>query len=118
MGDISRDEVAELNRVFFGKFYFTKGVKEPALLYGWNWMMLAGLTVFGWAGIAYGKFIKGYNILWFIAPFCPFYSYLFYNFSRQPTQQIENCYKYLLTKRAATCELEKNQARFAANEKL
>jgi len=37
---------------------------------------------------------------------------LYYNFARQPTQEIENAYSYLLAKRSATAELEANQKRF------
>ena len=55
--------------------------------------------------------MKKYNILWYVAAFAPIGGYALYNWARQPTQEIENCYKYLLSKRAATCEMEKNIAK-------
>jgi hypothetical protein len=118
LGDISKDEVAELNTVFGKRNYrfYLKSRKEPASITAWNILPLGALWGIG-AGVAvYAKFVKGYNILWFAAPFIPVWTYLLYNWSRQPTQEIENCYRYLLAKRAATCELEKNRKRFSENE--
>lgn len=78
-------------------------------------MGFAAWAAFGWAVMGYALLIKRYNILWIVAPFGPFYAYLVYNWARQPNQEIENAYKYLLAKRAATCEYEKNIQRFNAN---
>jgi hypothetical protein len=46
----------------------------------------------------------------------PLVTYALYNWSRQPYQDIENCYKYLLEKRAATCQLEKNAQQFSKSK--
>ena len=97
-----------MNRVFGGYFLFTKTPKEPAGIFAWRWLQLSALTGAGWCVALYAKFVKGYNILWFIAPFCPFWTFALYNWVRQPDQGLENCYKYLLAKRTATCELEKH----------
>jgi len=96
-------------------YYLCKGYKEPASVIAWNVFPIAGFWSAA-AGIAgYALFIKRYNILWAVAPFAPLWVYLYYNWLRQPQQHIENCYKYLLAKRAATCELEKNKAKFSRN---
>lgn len=111
MGDISKNEIDEINSVFSifktGNCY-SKSVKEPAGIFVWRaaligaaWTACSGLAV-------YAKFIKGYNILWFAGAYVPLWSLLLYNYARQPHQQTENIYKYLLAKRAATCEYEKN----------
>lgn len=115
LGDVSNQEVAELNNVFgLNKgIYFTKGVKEPAALLGWRYAQLGGLWGLGTGIALYAKLVKRYNILWFIAPYAPLWTYVFYNYSRQPTQDIENAYNYLLAKRAATAELEINRNRFS-----
>lgn len=116
LGDISSQEVSELNKVFGmsnGSFY-VKGWKEPASIVAWKIYPLALLygAALGIGG--YARFVKGYNNLWLIAGFVPFWSYVLYNYARQPTIEIDNCFRYLLAKRAATCELQANSQRFAA----
>jgi hypothetical protein len=110
LGDVSNNEVAELNRVFRGDtgFHFVKGNKEPASIIAFNWVSLALLGAVCTGITVYAKVVKRYNVLWYVAGFLPLATYGFYNYVRQPNQEIENCYKYLLAKRAATCELEKN----------
>ena len=103
--------------------YFTKGVKEPASIIAWNYITLGAFWGIGAALTVYTKFVKGYNILWFVAPFVPVWTLLFYQYFRQPSQTIENGYKYILAKRAATCEHEINRrkfdtAKFAKSEEL
>mmetsp|Transcript_41958 Transcript_41958/g.40268 ORF Transcript_41958/g.40268 Transcript_41958/m.40268 type:complete len:108 (+) Transcript_41958:361-684(+) len=61
-------------------------------------------------------FIKKYNILWLMAPFLPVHFLLLKDIASPHKQNIENAYKYILTKRAATCEYEKNKAVFASKE--
>lgn len=110
LGDISKSEVKELNRAIGSRqgVSFTKSYKEPATVNVWNWKQLYALTATG-AGIAgYAKFVKGYNMLWFVGGFVPVLSYALYNYGRQDPQLLENAYRYLLTKRAATVELERN----------
>ena len=114
LGDISQKEVKEVNKVFQARtgFQFTKGYKEPAQLFAWRYLQIYALTLFGGALAGYAKFVKGYNILWFAGSFAPLATYLLYNWARQPNQELENCYKYLLAKRAATCEWESNSKKF------
>jgi len=106
----------KLNKVFGNcGSYFMKSPKEPAAIVAWKPCQLGLYWLLG-AGISgYALFIKKYNILWTFAPFIPLWAYIYYQWGRQPTQEIENCYKYLLTKRAATCEMEKNKRAFNAN---
>lgn len=114
MGDISSSEVAEVNKVIGtpNGYYFVKGFKDPASIIAWSYIPIAAYWGLG-AGIAgYAKFVKGYNILWFIGGFVPLWAWLYYDYFRQPTKTIENAYKYILAKRAATCEFEKNKKRF------
>lgn len=117
LGDISHEEVAELNCVVGypnGSFYF-KSMKDPAGLIQWNMYTLGALYGVS-VGIAlYGRFVRGYNILWLAGGFAPFWTYAIYNYARQPYVELENCYRYLLAKRAATCELEANTKRFNQN---
>lgn len=107
LGDISHDEVAELNSVHGSAngSWYVKSMKEPAGIIAWNVYPLALLWVVGAGTAGYARFIRGYNNLWFVAGFVPMWGYIFYNWARQPTQEIDNCYRYLLAKRAATCEL-------------
>ena len=118
LGDISKEEVYELNKVFTPYdtgFCFQKSVKEPAGLFCWRAFSLAALWGVG-AGIAvYARFVKKYNMLWFVGGFVPMWAMLYYNWVRQPNQHMENGYKYLLAKRAATCEYEKNKKQFEKN---
>lgn len=114
LGDISQSEVWELTQnlgLKQGSFYY-KSRKEPATITAWKIIPFGALWTLGAVGAVYAKFIRGYNILWFVAPFVPLWTYWLYAWARQPTQELENGYKYLLAKRAATCELEKNRKRF------
>lgn len=73
------------------------------------WGLSTGIAV-------YGRFLRGYNNLWLIAGYVPLWTYLLYGACRQPTQEIQNAYNYLLAKRAATCELQANTKRFKQND--
>ncbi len=114
LGDISKDEVAQLNRTIGlknGSYYF-KSQKEPAGIVAWSIYPLAAFYGLAVAIGGYARFVKGYNNLWLMASFAPFWTYALYNYVRQPTIEIDNCYRYLLAKRAATCELQANTKRF------
>ena len=50
----------------------------------------------------------GYNWLWIGAAILPFGFGLLVNKSRQDSDAIQNAYRYLLAKRAASCEFESN----------
>lgn len=117
LGDISSEEVSELNKVLglpSGRFYF-KSNKEPAGIIAWNIYPLLALYGVSVAIAGYARVVRGYNNLWLAAGFAPFWTYAVYNYFRQPTIEIDNCYRYLLAKRAGTCELQANQKRFNGN---
>jgi hypothetical protein len=117
LGDISEDEVHELNSAFGqsnSSFYF-KGMKEPASIIAWKLYPIISIGGLSTAIAGYARFVKGYNNLWFVGAYAPLWTYLFYNYVRQPTIEVDNCYRYLLAKRAATAELQANQARFVQN---
>ena len=64
----------------------------------------------------YGRFVRGYNNLWLLAAFAPLVSWGMVSKARQPTTLIDNAYRYLIAKRAATAEFEANNARLMQNE--
>ena len=118
LGDISEDEVSELNSVLGtpnGSFYY-KSNKEPAGIIAWKIYPILAIWGLSTAIAGYARVIKGYNNLWLIGGYVPLWTYLFYNYARQPTVEIDNTYRYLLAKRAATCELQSNQSKFLQNE--
>ena len=64
----------------------------------------------------YGRFAKGYNNLWLLAPILPLLTWGLVQEARQPTTLIDNTYRYLIAKRAATAEFEANNAKLLENE--
>lgn len=93
-----------------------KGFKEPASVIAWNVAPLGGLYVAAVSIALYARFIRGYNNLWLVAGFAPFWTYVLYNYYRQPNQAVQNSYQYLLARRAATCELQANSKKFNEQE--
>ena len=85
LGDISKDDIDEINKVFSiykTGYCYTKSVKEPAGIIVWRasllgavWGLCSGLAV-------YTKFVKGYNILWFAGAYAPLWTLLLYNYAR------------------------------------
>ena len=65
---------------------------------------------------AYGRFAKGYNNLWLLAPIVPLLTLGLVQQARQPTTLIDNTYRYLIAKRAATAEFEANNAKLMEND--
>lgn len=114
LGDISQAEVSELNRVMGVKNnYFTKGNDEPAKLVSYNTVPLFALLGVGGAFGLWGKFAMRYNWLWLLAAPIPFLAGLAVNRARQPQDDLQNAYRYLLAKRSATCEMEKNASKMS-----
>lgn len=89
-----------------GSTFFTKGWNEPAKLIGWDTPVIAFLAGVGGAFGLYGKFVKSGNWLWLGAAAIPLFAGLAVNKSRQDSEKLQNCYRYLLAKRAASCEYE------------
>ena len=107
LGEISHDEVKELN-ASIGKrqgTYYTLSMKDPATLHAWKIFPILAFTGVSYGIAGYARFVKGYSNLWLVGGFVPIWGYLFYNYASQPDQELQNCYKYLQGKRAATCEL-------------
>ena len=89
MGEVSKDEVRELNKVF-GRTYRLTTVRskfsgEPKKLYSYNAPLLASVAGLGAAISFYGRYVKGYNMLWYVAGFTPLLTTLVYNNTKQPT---------------------------------
>ena len=110
LGDITKQEVKEINEVFGGKRYFAKSWANPATLYSFDWTLSAfwGFSAFY---ALYGKFIKGYSIVWLVMPFAPCWMAMLWNHKQQPHQELENAYNYLIHKRAATAEFQLNKSK-------
>ena len=67
--------------------------KDPALLVAmsnFEFMFFAGA---GGALGAYGRFVKGYNNLWLLAPALPLATFYMAMKARQPTTLIDNAYR-------------------------
>ena len=84
LGEISAEEVKELNSVFGSKngSHYTLGSKEPATILAWkqypllfSWLLSVGIC-------GYGRFVRGYNNLWLIGGFLPCWTYILYNYAR------------------------------------
>ena len=90
-------------------------MKEPATIVAWKFYPILAFQGISVSIALYGRFIRGYNNLWLIGGFAPVWAMIFYLYLRQPKQEIQNCYKYILAKRAATCELQANTKRFNQN---
>ena len=108
LGDISKQEVSEINTVLGGRYHFTKSWAEPARVFAWD-KATALFWGIGATSAVYGKFFKGYSLVWLVIPFAPCWTYMFYNWARQPIQDIENAYRYTIQKRAATAEFDKSR---------
>ena len=116
LGEITSQEVSEVNRVLGGSYIFTRSRSEPAKLSAWNTVEALGFAGAGGALGLFGRFARGHNNLWLFASALPFCSYLLVQSSRQPTTLVDNAYRYLIAKRAATAEYEANQAKILSNE--
>ena len=64
----------------------------------------------------FGRFARGHNNLWLLAAGLPVCTWALVQSSRQPNTLIDNAYRYLIAKRAATAEYEANQAKLMGNE--
>ena len=75
LGEITPEEVREVNRVFGGNpitgYSFMRSSREPALLNAYPIFEVLGFAGAGGALGAYGRFVKGYNNLWLLAPVLP-----------------------------------------------
>ena len=114
LGDISKQEVHEVNQVLGMRYYFTKSRSQPATMFAWD-LALSLFWGFGASYAMYGLFIKRYSIVWLIGPFVPLWVMLYYNYQRQPEQELENGYKYIIAKRAATAEYQKHVGKVEAS---
>ena len=97
-------------------YLLTRSRSEPALLQAWHKFEGLAFLSAGAAFGAYGRFVKGFNNLWLLAPVVPFMTWQLTQRSRQPATLIDNAYRYLIAKRAATAEFEANQARLLQNQ--
>ena len=116
LGEISSSEVAEVNSMFGGlaSVRFWAAPKEPAQLQAVPTFATAFFWGIGGAFGLYGKFAKGYSFLWLGAALIP--GSMYYMTCRQPNTELCSAYRYLLAKRAATCEMEANAAAVAESE--
>ena len=92
-----------------GWYHFTKMKSQPAGIYGWYYL-IAPLWAFGAGYSAFALFVKKYSIVWTFTPFIPLWFLLYWNHIRQPTQELENAYRYIIAKRAATAIHDRSRA--------
>ena len=97
LGEITSEEVSEVNRVLGGNpltgYQFIRGNKEPALLVAVHKLELMLYVGAGGALGAYGRFVKGYNNLWLLAPVLPMMTFYLAMKARQPTTLLDNAYR-------------------------
>ena len=110
LGEITKDEVSEVNRVLGGSYRFMRSNSEPGKLSAFNTLELLFFAGAGGALGLYGRFARGHNNLWLIAGALPVCTFALVHSARQPNMLIDNAYRYLIAKRAATAEYEANQA--------
>uniref|UniRef100_A0A7S3JNK8 Uncharacterized protein n=1 Tax=Euplotes harpa TaxID=151035 RepID=A0A7S3JNK8_9SPIT len=79
-------------------------------MFGWNYC-LALFWGYGAGCAAVALLVKKYSIVWMVTPFVPCWLFLLYNYARQPEQDLENAYRYLIAKRAATSLFERNRSK-------
>ena len=113
LGDISKQEVKEVNSNTKSRYYFTKSWSQPATMFAWD-SYIAASWALGAGSAVFGKFLKGYSIVWLAIPFAPCWIHLAYNYRNQPMQNLDNAYRYLIDKRAATVEYELNKSKVEA----
>jgi len=119
LGEISHDELNEVNRVMGStSVRFTKSANLPAKLIAEDVLTTSLFFVAGMSFFLYGRFALKSNMLWLLAAPAPALVYAKLSGSREDTDLLQNAYRYLLTKRAATAEFEQNQASVPRNEKL
>ena len=116
LGEISKQEVKDVNKVFGGQTAFVRANGEPAKILAFEALPIIAFAGLGLTLGAYGTFVKGYNNLWLLAGIMPALVYLGVATARQPPVKIENAYRYILAKRVATCEMEANAERMGTNE--
>jgi len=117
LGEISSSEVKEVNGLFGGLgVMFFAGKSEPASLHAIATAKTA--FFFGAGGMMglYGKFVKGYSFLWLGAAILPGSLYLMTQFMKPQETTLQNAYRYLLAKRAASCEMEANASAIATSD--
>ena len=112
VGKITAGEVKDINAQFGGQYYVINRFGSLATI---NTPLMGAAFAACGALAGYAKFARGQNMLWFIGAFVPFGTVCLYNHVKQPTQHIQNCYSYLLGKRAATVEMQANSSAFAAS---
>ena len=118
LGEISSSELAEVNSMFggLGSVTFFMNKKEPAHLTAIPTMGTAFFFGIGGAMGVYGKFIRGNSFLWLGAALLPGTMYYLTAMAKQPNTELCSAYRYLLAKRAATCEMEANASAVAQSD--
>ena len=56
--------------------------------------------------------MKGYGLVWLAGAVVPLATALVYNNARQPEQVLQNAYRYILAKRAASVEMQQHAGAF------
>ena len=118
LGDVSKAEVNSVNQAL-GKespYYFRKGRGEPAKIVGYrkNILLVAGAS---FLGVAYTMIYRRKGFVWWVAPFLPVVLYFIYNKVRQPTENVANCFRFIIAKRVATAQMAEQDKEYAVMKK-
>ena len=71
LGEITHQEVSEVNRVLGGAYVFTRSNSEPGKLSAWNTVEFLAFAGAGGAMGLFGRFARGHNNLWLLAAGLP-----------------------------------------------
>ena len=84
IGEISQDEVNDLNKSYGSKNLVTFGVawNEPARLYAYSSIIQQGLVCACFGMLGFSLFVKKFNITWFGWSFLPLATFHLYNVKR------------------------------------
>ena len=101
LGDISKQEAAQAQDVVSKWYRLSKGRKEPAEIRASRipYFLFAAASV---SIIGYAIFVKKYAYTWALSGFAPVLFWRFYDSKRQPLQDLENAYNYIIARRQAT----------------
>jgi hypothetical protein len=117
LGEVSSAEVNDCAQNVSGASYqLSRANNEPAKITAISTVPLFGYLGLGAVMGTYGFAVKGYSFLWLAASIIPGALYYKVAMSNQNETLIQNCYRYIIAKRAATCQYEANKAAFESNE--
>ena len=123
LGEITSKDLKEVRALPSSKKYYIRRSRvEPAHLSAYKITPLMFTMLACGGALGYSKLILGKNILWYAFSFIPLGLMLFYQIKYQPHEQLNNCYRYILSKRVGTVQLQEGATHinnhFPANQQV